>query len=314
MKPNPIKIVCFGEALIDFKATGPLAFQGFVGGSPLNVTLAAARLGTPVALAAQVSRDLFGEAIMAHLAANEVDSSLVLRDDAPSTLAFVAESGGDVDFSFIGEGAADTRYDPQPRPDLPDEVAFLEFGSISLLREPGATAILETVSRHRERCAVIFDPNIRPALILDRAAYEARLRAALKLSHLVKVSSQDLRWLYPDDDPLVAAAGWLKYGPEAVIVTQGGERTVLVRRSGRLEVPIPRVQIADTVGAGDTFMGALIVRLIEGGHLTGFDTLSDAQWQRALAFAAAAAALNCTRPGADPPTRTELEAFNNQNS
>ena len=96
-----MKIVCFGEALIDFKETGPLAFQGFVGGSPLNVTLAAARLGTPVALAAQVSSDLFGEAIMAHLGANGVDKSLIIRDDAPSTLAFVAESGGDVDFSFI---------------------------------------------------------------------------------------------------------------------------------------------------------------------------------------------------------------------
>ncbi len=303
-----MKIVCFGEALIDFKETGPLAFQGFVGGSPLNVTLAAARLGTPVALAAQVSRDLFGEAIMAHLKDNGVDRSLIIRDDAPSTLAFVAESGGDVDFSFIGEGAADTRYNPRPRPALPG-VEFLEFGSISLLREPGATAILETVAAHRARCAVIFDPNVRPTLIPDRAAYQARLEAALELSHLVKVSSQDLRWLYPDADPLAAAESWLKHGPEAVVVTQGGSGTVLVRAQGRLEVPIPRVRIADTVGAGDTFMGALMVRLTEKGHTSGFSSLPDAVWRGALAFAAAAAALNCTRPGADPPTRAELEAF-----
>lgn len=301
-----MKVVCFGEALIDFKATGPLAFQGFVGGSPLNVTLAVARLGTPVALAAQISTDLFGDAILAHLEANGIDRSLVIRDPAPTTLAFVAESGGDVEFSFVGGGAADTRYDPRPRPHLPEEVAFLEFGSISLLREPGATAIQDVIATHRGRCAVIFDPNVRPALIPDRAAYLPRLEAALRLAHLVKVSAQDLRWLYSNEDILASAQGWLAYGPEAVIVTQGSERATLVRPRGRLEVPVPKVPVADTVGAGDTFMGALLVRLTEQGYTKGFGTLSDERWRDALAFAAAAAALNCTRPGADPPTRAEL--------
>ena len=300
-------IVCFGEALIDFKATGPLAFQGFVGGSPLNVSLAVARLGTPVALASQVSRDLFGEAILAHLEANGVDRSLIVRDDAPSALAFVAESGGDVDFTFVGD--LYTRYDPRPRPKLPDETRFLEFSSLSLVREPGASAILETVGAHRERCTVVFDPNIRPALIPSRDAYEPVLETALRLSHLVKVSSQDLAWLYPGADPLAEAESWLGRGPEAVIVTQGGSRTVLLRSQGRLEVSIPQVEVADTVGAGDTFMGALLVRLTEKEQNTSLAALPDTVWQDALAFAAAAAALNCTRPGADPPTRTELEAF-----
>ena len=304
-----MKIVCFGEALVDFKATGPLAFQGFVGGSPLNVSLAAARLGTSVALAAQVSHDLFGEAILAHLDDNGVDRSLIVRDDAPSTLAFVAESGGDVDFTFIETGAADTRYDPRPRPQLSETVEFLVFSSMRLSREPSGTAIRETIAAHRARARVVFDPNIRPALIPDRDAYEPVLEAALRLSHLVKVSSQDLGWLYPGADPLTAAESWLGRGPEAVIVTQGGSRTVLVRPQGRLEVPIPQVEVADTVGAGDTFMGALLVRLLERAQRTSFATLPDAVWRDALAFAAAAAALNCTRPGADPPTRDELTAF-----
>ena len=307
-----MKIVCFGEALIDFKETGPLAFQGFVGGSPLNVTLAAARLGTPVALAAGVSRDHFGDAIMAHLAHNGVGQQLITRSDAPSTLAFVAESGGDVDFTFVGAGAADTLYDPQPRPELPASVAFLEFGSISLLREPVASAVAAVIAAHRERCAVIFDPNIRPTLIPDRAAYLPRLEAALRLSHLVKVSAQDLRWLYPDELPLAAAQGWLQRGPEAVIVTRGDAGTTLLRAQGQLEVPVPRIVVEDTVGAGDTFMGALMVRLIEQGHTESFSTLPDTVWHDALAFAAAAAALNCTRPGADPPTRDELTAFYSQ--
>lgn len=302
-----MKIVCFGEALIDFKATGPLAFQGFVGGSPLNVSLAVARLGTPVALASQVSRDLFGEAILEHLEANGVDRSLIVRDDAPSALAFVAESGGDVDFTFVGD--VYTRYDPRPRPELPDETRFLEFSSMSLVREPGATAILEAVAAHRERCTAVFDPNIRPALIPDRDAYEPLLETALSLSRLVKVSSQDLGWLYPGADPLAEAESWLDRGPEAVIVTQGGAHTVLLRPQGRLEVPIPQVEVTDTVGAGDTFMGALLVRLTEIEQTTGLAALPDTVWQDALAFAAAAAALNCTRPGADPPTRAELKAF-----
>ena len=302
-----MKIVCFGEALVDFKETGPLAFQGFVGGSPLNVSVAAARLGTPVALASQVSRDLFGEAILERLEANGVDRSLIVRDDAPSALAFVAEAGGDVDFTFVGD--LYTRYDPRPRPELPDETRFLAFSSLSLVREPGASAILETLAAHRERCTVVFDPNIRPALIPDRDAYEPLLETALNLSRLVKVSSQDLGWLYPGADPLAEAESWLGRGPEAVIVTQGGARTVLLRSQGRLEVPIPQVEVADTVGAGDTFMGALLVRLTEIEQTTGLAALPDTVWQDALAFAAAAAALNCTRPGADPPTRTELEAF-----
>lgn len=304
-----MKIVCFGEALIDFKETAPLAFQGFVGGSPLNVTVAAARLGTPTALAAQVSEDFLGEAIIAHLAQNGVLDSFISRSRAPSTVAFVAEKGGDVDFTFVGEGAADTLYDPRPRPELPESVAFLEFGSISLFRTPVGRAVSDIVAAHRDRCAVIFDPNVRPALIHDKAAYLPLLHEALSLCHLVKVSTQDLRWLEPDAPPLETARGWLDYGPEAVIVTQGEGSSVLLRRQGELEVPIPVVRVEDTVGAGDTFMGALMVRLVEQGHTRSFDTLADEAWRDALAFAAAAAALNCTRPGCDPPTRAELEAI-----
>ena len=304
-----MKIVCFGEALIDFKETAALAFQGFVGGSPLNVAVAAARLETPVALASQISLDFLGEAIMLHMKQNGVSDTLITRSPAPSTVAFVAEHGGDVDFTFLNEGAADTLYDPQPRLTLPESVRFISFGSISLLRDPAARAIVETVTAHKARCAVVFDPNVRPALIPDKEAYLPLLENALGLAHLVKVSTQDLRWLYPDTPPLEAAQSWLGYGPEAIIVTQGSSGTVLLRREGRLEVPTPVVRVEDTVGAGDTFMGALMVRLEEQGHHRGFHTLAETAWRDALSFAAAAAALNCTRPGADPPTRAELETM-----
>ena len=303
-----MNIVTSGEALIDFKDSGDLAFQGFVGGSPLNVAVAAARLGAEVGFAAQVSTDLFGERITAHLRANGVSEQLLLRSDAPTTLAFVSERGGDAHFSFMNAGAADTLYDPQPRPTLPDGVRFLEFGSISLLHEPSGGAIADLVALHADRLSTVFDPNVRPALIPERAAYLQRLTAWLALSRIVKVSAQDLDWLYPDRDVLAAAVGWLRHGPEAIVVTRGSEGAQLLR-PGRepLSVAAPAVEVVDTVGAGDTFTAALMVTLSE--RPVPLADLEDGEAAAVLRFAVAAAALNCTRAGADPPRRADLEAF-----
>ena len=224
-----MRIVCCGEALIDFKATGPLAFQGYVGGSPLNVAVAASRLGAEVGFISQLSSDMFGDAIRRAMTDNGIDMSLVLQSDAPSTLAFVSELDGDVHFSFLSNGAADTLYDPQPRPQLPASVRLVEFGSISLLFEPTASSIIDIVAAHQDRCTVVFDPNVRPALIHDKDAYLVQLPRWLSLSHLVKVSTQDLKWLYPGQDPVQAAAEWLTHGPQAVIVTQGRQGASLLR-------------------------------------------------------------------------------------
>lgn len=300
-----MRIVTMGDALIDFKATGPLAFQGYVGGSPLNVAVAAARLGAAAGLATQLSTDQFGDAIRRHLRENGVDQSLLLASEAPSSLAFVGEVEGEAVFDFIATGAADARYDPRPRQRFPESAELLMFGSISLLREPAATAITDTVRQHRERLTVLFDPNVRPALIPERAAYEARLRREwLPLSHLVKVSAQDLRWLYPGEPEAEVARRWLEHGPEAVIVTAGGAGVSFFGRGGRFRVAAPEVEVVDTVGAGDTFSGALLARLLERGRPE-----DEAGWRDALAFAAAAAALNCTRAGTNPPRRGELARF-----
>ncbi len=302
-----MNIVTTGEALIDFKDTGDLAFQGFVGGSPLNVAIAAARLGGEVGFAAQVSSDMFGERIVGHMGANGVATGLLLRSDDPTTLAFVSEQGGDAHFSFFNAGAADTRYDPQPRPRLPASVRFLQFGSISLLTEPTASAISDLVVAHSQRLTVVFDPNVRPALILDRDVYRRRLETWVGLSEIVKVSAQDLTWLYPGDDPVATAEGWLRLGPAAIVVTRGSRGARLIRL-GRapVEVPAPQTDVIDTVGAGDAFTGALMVALVEGG--APLAELPDGEAQAVLRFAAAAAALNCARAGADPPHRSDVDA------
>ena len=307
-------IVCLGDALIDFKATGPLAFQGFVGGSPLNVAVTAARLGAASGFASQLSSDQFGQAIRRHLLENGVDERFVLESDAPSTLAFVGEVGGEAVFDFLAQGSADASFDPRPRQRFPDEVAFVQFGSISLLQEPAASALTDTARAHRARATVVFDPNVRPALIIDRAAYEKRLREDwLEISHLVKVSAQDLRWLYPGANFAAVATDWLGRGPDAVIVTEGERGVTLYQREGApLKVSAPQVRVVDTVGAGDTFTGALMVRLLERALRPGAH--DEAAWRDALGFAAAAAALACTRAGANPPRRDELEDFLSQPS
>lgn len=301
-----MNIVCIGEALIDFKSTGPLAFQGYVGGSPLNVSVAASRLGGEVGFATQISKDLFGGYLRRHMHENGIDTGYVLEHDAPSTLAFVEEIAGEAHFTFNSAGAADTLYDPQPRPRFPDSVRFIEFGSISLLAEPAASAIMDIVRDHQDR-TVIFDPNVRPALITNKDAYFEQLKGWLALSHIVKVSTQDLRWLYPDMTFAEVAKRWLELGANAVIVTQGEEGVSLFRpHESRIDVAAPKVKVVDTVGAGDTFTGALMTSLLDKSVLA---ELNEQAWRDVLLFAASAAALNCTRSGAQPPTRSELEAF-----
>lgn len=301
-----MNIISLGEAVIDFKETGHLAFQGYEGGSPLNVTIAASRLGGEVGFGGQISSDLFGIAIRDYLKKNKVDTSYLLEHPAPSTLAFVAEIEGQAHFTFISNGAAHTLYNPQPRPTFPDSLRFLQFGSISLLVEPTSSSIVDIVKNYRNRATIVLDPNVRPALTPDKAAYMKSLESWISLAHILKVSSQDLEWLYPNEPYEHAAKRYLELGAPIVLITDG-EKGVTLYRKGQndLHVPAPQVDVVDTVGAGDTFTGSLMVALLGYKDLN----LSDKDWRKVLTFATHAAAFNCTRAGANPPTRKELQEF-----
>lgn len=310
MDVHPPTVAVLGEAVVDFKSTGPLAFQGYPGGSPYNVAVAVARLAQPVVFLSQISRDLLGEPLRQYLVENGVDARYVLESDAPTTVAFVEERGGHAHFQFMNRGAADTLYDPQPRPVLPDSVRFMQFGSISLLNDPAASAILDIVTAHRPRVVTVFDPNCRPALTPNRETYRDFLRArCLPAAHLVKVSDQDLAWLEPGRAHADIAGEWLGMGPLAVIVTAGERGATLFRaHAAPWHVTPPAVTVVDTVGAGDTFTAATMVGLLER-EIRSADalvSLSDARWHEVMRFAAAAAALNCARPGANPPMRGEV--------
>ncbi|MCW1967494.1 MAG: carbohydrate kinase, partial [Anaerolineae bacterium] len=251
-----------------------------------------------------------GVPIKRYLIDNGVDTRYLLESDAPSTVAFVEEHDGNAHFQFMNSGAADTQYDPRPRPNLPDSVRFMQFGAVSLLSEPTSTSITEIVAAHCARTITVFDPNCRPALTKDRDAYRATmLRKWVPLTHILKISDQDLAWLEPGRDHAELAQTWLALGPSVVIVT-AGEKGATLYRNGHAPIHVtpPTIQVVDTVGAGDTFTANMMVRLLQLGvqSLDAVISLSDAHWRDVMTYAVKAAAINCTRAGANPPTLAEM--------
>ena len=237
---------------------------------------------------------------------------LVRDGDEPSTLAMVfLEAGAEPVYTFHDEGAADRMLRVEDVPAaLPEEVRALHFGSISLLRDPGASAYESLMRRESGRRLVSLDPNVRPGLIRDRAAYVERLEEWLSLADLVKVSRADLEWLYPDRAPEDAAAAWLDRGPAVVVVTRGHDGAVALVPGGRAEVQGIAVTVSDTVGAGDSFTSGLLAWLHRAGRLdrAAIDGVTEDELRTALAFANTAASITCTRAGAQPPTFAEMRA------
>jgi fructokinase len=308
-----MRIAVTGEALIDFTASeaGALAFVGHEGGSPLNTAVACARLGEPAGFLTQLSTDLFGERLMGFLERNGVDTRFIVRSDAPSTLAFVERTPETNRYAFYTRGSADATWAPDPLPRLPAECRFLHFGSIALLQEPAATRIVELVRAHTRRCVIVFDPNVRPSLVPDMASYRARVQGWVDLADIVKLSDEDAGLLAPDRPIDALVAQCLQAGARAVVVTQGGAGATLWRTGhAPISVSAPQVEVVDTIGAGDTFTAGLSVALLAAGvvHPAQLGVLTDEAWWTAMRFAATAAALNCTREGADPPTLAAVEA------
>ena len=318
--------VC-GEALIDFTPAdidGTPAYVRRFGGSPRNVAVGLARLGTPTAFVGRASRDAFGGAICADLAREGVSLRWTARGDEPTALAFVSHApDGTHDFAFYGANVAadqNMRLSDLPQT-FPDDVNAMHFGSYSLVLGGGARTYEALMRRERGRRVISLDPNVRPALYPDRAAYARRIESLIRYATIVKASSDDLAWLYPDERPRDVALRWLaasEYGapPPLVIVTLGADGAIAFTAGAELRgagVPVAAVADAagpaDAVGAGDAFTAALLSRLDRRGVLTrqGVAELSANALCDALAHSNAAAALACAKPGADPPTRAELE-------
>ncbi|WP_018467806.1 carbohydrate kinase family protein [Calidithermus timidus] len=303
-------IITCGEALIDFTSLhheGHTVYRPHPGGSLMNVAVASGRLGVPTGFLGKVSRDVFGRLLRQHMHESQVSLEYVVEAREPTTLAFVHLDGGDPEYSFYAGGTADRSLMIEELPALP-KAAALHFGSISLVLEPTASTLeylMQQESRHR---FLSLDPNVRPGLIPDRSAYLERLEAWLSLVDLVKVSQADLEWLYPGESPKSIAQEWLGRGPALVLVTLGGAGSLALSAGGSALVPVPKVKVADTVGAGDAFMGAALAWLHKQGRLSrsGVEGLGEGELQQLLAFANQVAAINCTRAGADPPWAREV--------
>lgn len=305
-----------GEILIDFTPVvedgRTVGFRMHLGGSPCNVAVALSRLGASVDFVGKASTDLFGRFMIARLRREGVGVRWLSGSSAPSTLAFVALDGKEPSFAFYGTGAADTLLEPA---DLPTQIAkstVLHFGSISLLQNPTSMTIGDLVEKLRGQVLLSFDPNIRPSLVHDEPAYRRTLDQMCAAADIVKLSATDARWWFPERTIDKVAADILSLGPALVVVTRGAEGAYGLTAHAQAQVPAPVVRVVDTVGAGDAFTAALLLTLIERGvtsRAAVAETLDADGLQATLHVAAAAGALACTRAGADPPRREELDAF-----
>ncbi|MCP5087599.1 MAG: carbohydrate kinase [Rhodobacteraceae bacterium] len=306
-------ILCCGEALIDMIPTPTeLGCDGFVphsGGAVFNTAVALGRLGARAGLLTGLSTDMFGQQLAAALQASHVDTSLAIKSDRPTTLAFVQLTDGHASYSFFDENSAGCMLSPDDMPALPPEISTLFFGGISLACEPCADAYAALLAREGENRAVMIDPNVRPGFISDEARYRSRLEAMIAQADILKVSDEDLNWIVPTPQSLrEKIEEMLNKGPSLVILTQGGEgATGYLSNGTEITVPARQVQIVDTVGAGDTFNAGVMAWFFEEGKMTraALRSLSDDAVQAALANGASAAAITVSRAGANPPWADE---------
>jgi fructokinase len=288
-------------------------FRMHSGGSILNVAVGLARLGHHVAFAGKIAEDYFGHHLLQTLKTEGIDTRFVSTSKAQTALAFVAMEEGEPVYSFYGDGTADTLLTPGDIPDsLYQETGILHVGSISLLRGTTPSTVLETFENLKGKALLSLDPNIRASMIQDEAAYRTLLNHLFALTDILKLSYVDLAWLLPEASVEEALLHLSGLGPALVIITHG-EKGVLARSgsSQTLHVSSIPVTVIDTVGAGDTFCAGVLARMADQGILSSEKVLSltEQALQEVISFASAAAALNCTREGANPPSRSEVDHY-----
>lgn len=308
-----------GEALVDMV---PAPVEGYFelapGGSPANVALGLSRLGVPTRLLARISRDMLGVRIRDHLAGNGVGLEHVVDATEQTSLALVAVAAdGGATYDFRVDGTADWQWTSAELAGALDSseegsVVALHSGSLALTTPPGAAVLRELMAGARAGATVSYDPNCRPMLMGEPGDVLAGVHELLAVADLVKVSSEDLEWLCPDSGPEEVLEDWLGRGPAIVAVTLGGDGVLGGTSDGvRSRRPGVPVTVIDTVGAGDTFSAALLAGLhrrdlLGAAARPALHALDEGTLDALLDEAAVAAAITCSRRGADPPTADEL--------
>jgi fructokinase len=300
-------IVVAGEALIDILVQPDGRLTAVPGGGPFNTARAIGRLGGQVAFLGRLSNDRFGGILRDGLAESGVDLSLAETTDAPTTLAIAElDDAGAASYRFHTTDTSSAALSPDAvEAALARRPRAVHLGTLALVLEPVADVLAAAIPAVGVETLVMLDPNCRPRVIRDRAAYLDRLDRVMTRADVVKVSIDDLAYLAPARPATTAAQAFLDRGVAVVLVTDGPGPVLIVTAAGVSQLPIPAVSIVDTVGAGDAFGGGFLARWIERG--SGRDELADGDGVRdAVAFGIAVAVRTCQRAGADPPRRADL--------
>ncbi len=294
--------VC-GEVLIDLIPDGTER-KAVVGGGPANTAKALAKLGLAPQFIDGISSDQYGQMALKELHHDGVLLDYVNFSDKPTCLAIVSLSAtSEATYEFVIDETATFDFSHSWLPD-PFELkpALLHIGTLVTAIEPAASILHEWASKVAEVAPVVFDPNIRPAVMDNRDLYVAAIEKWVAISAAVKVSDDDLYWLYPDQDIELIVKRWISDGVALVVVTYGAKGLTGYTSAGTVAVEAVKVEVVDTVGAGDTVGAVLVEAIVEKGlsNLTG-DLL-----KQTLTRAAKAAAITCSRMGAKPPSKMEI--------
>ena len=288
-----------GEVLIDILPSGAV-----VGGGPANTAKALARLGYEVDFIDGISRDVYGERARRELVRDGVGLNLGLTSDKPTcTATVVLDSSGVAQYEFFINDTATFDFDTAWLPD-PERLkpSVLHIGTLATVIEPGASALFDWAIRVGEFAPIVYDPNIRPSVMSDRATYCASVNRWVGISSIVKVSDEDIKWLYPEESLDETANRWIKQGVSCVVITRGARGLIGYTEAGIEEVEGVKIKVVDTVGAGDT-VGAIVVEGIIQYSVAGLQAHA---LNKVLHKAAIAAAITCSRAGAEPPRIHEL--------
>ncbi len=294
--------VC-GEALIDKISSGG-EVREIPGGGPANTAHALARLELESEFIGGLSTDRYGQLMREQFLAAGVGLAFTPMHDLPTCTANVTiAADGSASYQFLIDGTATFAYDAKSLPEVSHgNVEAIYFGTLATIVEPGASVLFEWIKGAVGKVPIIFDPNIRPSVLGDRERYQAAVARFLQISDVVKASTDDIGWLYPQMHEFEVAKSWLDHGVKLVVITRGENGLVGITAEHMIEVPGVKVDVVDTVGAGDT-VGAIIA---EGITKHGFERALAAELSHILHRAVRASAITCSRQGAQPPYRNEL--------
>jgi fructokinase len=280
----------------------------------MNIAIGLARLGNRTAFFGRMSRDPLGTVLGRHLERSGVETGYVVRGAEPSTIALVELSGGQAQYEF-SLGSADFQWTAQEVAALPAGAPAVHFGSLTSWQPPGDEAVNQRIAQLRAAGTTLisYDPNARPSLQGDAASARAKVARSAPLAHVIKASSDDIDYLFDGAEPGSVAEGWLRAGAALVVITAGSAgATAWVPGQAPVKRPAFPTRVVDTVGAGDAFMSGLLDGLGRRGLATpeAVGSVADPSvLAEILDQAGAGAAITCTRAGANPPTRAEIDAF-----